>query len=218
MISGLSNKIKPWRVTRAARYLKNGKLSPTYKVETHEVNRIDYQTLQCIMPRKFVNFNSWEKNLVINKTHHATEERLKQYLNRPVTTSFSRSSSSSQRYDADDGGDGGDSGVNTEKSTATNISNNGDVEITPEEFDYINTVSLETFVHNWEAKLVELGFNKYNEICKAAYVLQLPSSRFLFFCVGMDNGLKTLYITPKFKHRDSYHGCSYLNMEEAMQM
>ena len=175
----------PWRVTQPSRFLKNGKLSPSYKVQTQEVYRIDYQTLQHIAPLKFVEFNKWEQKLLINKTFHATEERLKPYVNLPII-------------------------IMNESKSAT------DVEITPEEFDFINKVSLDSFVHNWEAKLVELGFNKFNEICKAAYVLHLPSSRVLFFCVGMDNGLKTLYVTSKFKHRDTYCGSNYITAEKAM--
>jgi hypothetical protein len=184
------NKIYPWRVTRASRYQKNGELSATYKAQTHEIHRIDYKTLQNVIPLKFVEFNKWEQRLVINKTHHATEDRLKLYVNKPVMSCR----------------------VNGDADTKT------DVEITSEEFEFINNVSLETFVHKWEAKLVELGFNKFNEICKAAYVLHLPSGRFLFFCVGMDNGLKTLYVTSKFKHRDSYRGGNYISAEEAMKL
>ncbi len=92
------------------------------------------------------------------------------------------------------------------------------VEITPEEYKFISTTKLEKFVHNREAKLVELGFNKFGEICKAAFTMYLPSGRVLFFCVGMDNGLKTLYVTPTFKHRDSYQGCQYLSVEESIYL
>ena len=95
---------------------------------------------------------------------------------------------------------------------------NDTVEITPEEYEFLNATPLETFVHNWDAKLVELGFNIFGEICKAAYTMYLPSGRVLFFCVGMDHGLKTLYVTPQFKHRDSYRGCHYLSAEEAIKL
>ena len=219
-----NQKICPWRITQV---LRKDMLYPSYKVRTHEIYRIDYRTLQGIHPTKFVNFNRWEKNLVIRKTHHATEERLKPYVNKLVHHQEMKSCDHNS-------GDGHDNLKQKMEVCSDNIIGNHEqsnvdvssedaihwrhVEVTPEEFDFINTVSLETFIHNWEAKLVEIGFNKYGEICKAAYVLHLPSKRVLFFCVGMDNGLKTLYVTPEFKHRDSYHGSIYIDANHAMQL
>lgn len=89
-------------------------------------------------------------------------------------------------------------------------------ELMQEEYDQIIDTKLEDQITNRVAKLVELGFNQMGEICKAAYVYQLQSRRMLFFCLGMDHGLKTLYVTPQFKHREHYQGLHYLTLEEAM--
>ena len=92
------------------------------------------------------------------------------------------------------------------------------VEITPEEYEWLCTQNLETAIHDWSAQLVELGFNCRSEICKAAYTLQLVSGRYLFFCLGMDYGLKTMYVTPEFKHRPAYQGSVYLTLSEALAL
>lgn len=56
-----------------------------------------------------------------------------------------------------------------------------------------------------EQRLVEVGFNEKGEACKAAYVCTLPATgRVLFTALGADGGVKTWYITPKFKDRKSY--------------
>jgi hypothetical protein len=89
------------------------------------------------------------------------------------------------------------------------------VELTQPEYDEILQTQLEMHVISRCAQLVELGFNDNHRICKAAYVYQLASRRFLFFCVGMDNGLKTIYVTPQFKHRTQYQGLRYLTLDEA---
>jgi hypothetical protein len=48
--------------------------------------------------------------------------------------------------------------------------------------------------------VVEVGFNRFNKICKVAVVIQLDvSRRWLFLCVGIDGGIKTFYITDHFK-------------------
>ena len=91
-------------------------------------------------------------------------------------------------------------------------------ELTQAEYDQILQSKLDDKVINRMANLVELGFNPSREICKAAYVYQLQSKRFLFFCLGMDHGLKTLYVTPHFKHRNHYQGSNYLTLEEAQQL
>lgn len=91
-------------------------------------------------------------------------------------------------------------------------------ELTLSEYTQIIQTKLEDQVSNRSANLVELGFNQSGEICKAAYVYKLQSMRFLFFCLGMDHGLKTLYVTPHFKHRNHYQGMKYLTLEEAQQL
>jgi hypothetical protein len=92
------------------------------------------------------------------------------------------------------------------------------IELTSNEYTEILTTNLEHEIISRNASLVELGFNGQGQICKAAYVYQLKSLRFLFFCVGMDYGLKTAYVTPKFKYRSQYQGMRYLTLEEAMAM
>jgi hypothetical protein len=90
------------------------------------------------------------------------------------------------------------------------------IELTSDEYTDILTTNLEHEITSRNAMLVELGFNEQGQICKASYVYKLKSLRFLFFCVGMDYGLKTAYVTPTFKYRSQYKGMRYLTAEQAM--
>ena len=92
------------------------------------------------------------------------------------------------------------------------------IEVTRDEYEWILAAPLDDYIRNWTAQLVELGFNADRQICKAAYVVRMPSSRVLFFCLGMDFGLKTLYVTPQFKSRAAYRGAVYLSEEEAYEL
>lgn len=89
------------------------------------------------------------------------------------------------------------------------------VEVTPEEYAWVQQARFEPPICDGTAQLVEVGFNSDRRVCKAGYVLKMPSGRHLFLCVGMDGGIKTLYVTPHFKDRAHYNGCKYLSIEEA---
>jgi len=91
-----------------------------------------------------------------------------------------------------------------------------DPELTPSEEQEVK--ALDAALHSRRVTLVELGFNAATEICKAAYVLRLASQRHLFFCLGMDGGLKTFYVTQAYKHRPQYRGCRYLTAAEAQAL
>lgn len=54
--------------------------------------------------------------------------------------------------------------------------------------------------------ITELGFNADGEICKIALTTYLQSRRVLFLCLGMNAGIKTLYVTDRFKYRVAYGG------------
>jgi len=67
-------------------------------------------------------------------------------------------------------------------------------------------------IQDWKARapwrLVQLGFNQEQEVCKIGLVTVFPpcvSTRWLFLCLGADMGIKTLYVTPTYKHRAAYH-------------
>jgi len=49
-------------------------------------------------------------------------------------------------------------------------------------------------------RVVEIGLNCDREVCKIAIVLY-PNvcNRYLFLCLGMDSGLKTMYLSPYYK-------------------
>lgn len=86
------------------------------------------------------------------------------------------------------------------------------------------TSFINTSLANGHFKIVEVGFNAYNEICKFGIVLLSPmylndrsitwgnlevsSKRVMFLCIGLDRGLKTMYITPGYKERTMY-ACKY---------
>lgn len=79
-------------------------------------------------------------------------------------------------------------------------------------------------LENGEFKIVELGWNIDNELCKFGIVLLSPMytndrnldwetlgdknefRRIMFLCIGLDRGLKTMYFTPGYKERS--HGYS----------
>lgn len=164
-----------------------------YLEKTTEVFRIDYSLISKLSECCFDTINEWQKQLQIKSTKHWIRDRLQQYIDKP---------SKNGKY----------------------------IEITKKEYEWLSQVSLKKFIHTGETKLVEIGWNKYNEICKVAYVLKIPNigttssstsptspsspsssttsttSRFLFFCLGIDGGLKTAYITPYFKYKKKYGG------------
>lgn len=81
------------------------------------------------------------------------------------------------------------------------------VELYPEEFRLLTslptwmpqTLSTRTY------QLVQLGWNANAEVCKVGLVTCLPTTqRWLFLCLGADLGVKTMYVTPTFKHRAQY--------------
>lgn len=78
------------------------------------------------------------------------------------------------------------------------------VEVLPTEVDELRN-QLSTLMTHDDLRLVEVGLNRQEEICKMAFTTTLASSgRVVFLCIGMDGGLKTFYVTPKFKYRENY--------------
>lgn len=57
-------------------------------------------------------------------------------------------------------------------------------------------------------QVVEVGFNSDKEICKVALTTRFYEygRRTVFLCLGMDGGIKTVYVTPRFKYRGYYQG------------
>ena len=92
------------------------------------------------------------------------------------------------------------------------------IELYPTELEEILSTDFKQKILERRAILVELGFNRTLEICKAAYVYPLATRRYLFFCIGMDSGIKTAYVTPMYKFRPNYQGMRYLSVEEALQI
>ena len=148
-----------------------------YQEKTTEVFRIDYSLITKLPKCCFESINEWQKKLQIKPTKHWIKDRLQQYVDKP---------SKNKKY----------------------------IEITKKEYEWLLQVSLKKFIESGQSQLVEIGWNKYNEICKVAYVLEITNlllspittPRFLFFCLGIDGGLKTAYITPFFKYKKKYRG------------
>lgn len=85
------------------------------------------------------------------------------------------------------------------------LSKNGKyIEVLPEEVGELKKLP-QLMAHD-DLQLVEVGFNRQDQICKVAYTTKLHSSgRTVFLCIGAgDAGLKTFYVTPTFKYRDKY--------------
>jgi hypothetical protein len=83
------------------------------------------------------------------------------------------------------------------------------IEMYPSEYSYLQTVGtwFSTMIKEGTYCLVQLGWNAQKEICKIGLVTRLPlgvTGRWLFLCIGADMGIKTMYITPEYKHRDTY--------------
>lgn len=162
-----------------------------FKPDTMEQFRADLYTLRQVPASVWPCFNDWENQVQLRGTWHV-QQRLSSYVNQW-----------------------------NKNHTA--------IELYPEEFQWLQKQDLTHFLPKYaqwtnRAILVELGWNAGNEICKAAYVLPVPQSvytrpgRCLFFCVGMDGGVKTLYITSTFKHRSDYQGTvPYLNKDQLLQ-
>lgn len=66
-----------------------------------------------------------------------------------------------------------------------------------------------------ESGVAELGLNYLRQVCKVSLVVPLHTvageiyrerrgDRYLFVCLGMDGGIKTLYVTNGFKERTTY--------------
>ena len=79
------------------------------------------------------------------------------------------------------------------------------IEVLPCEVDELK--NLPQLMQHQDLRLVEVGLNRQQEICKVAYTTKLNSSgRTVFLCIGAgDGGLKTFYVTPEFKYRTTYH-------------
>lgn len=76
-------------------------------------------------------------------------------------------------------------------------------ELYPIEFNSI--VNINKWFDASAALIVEVGWNQWRDICKVGFVVQLTATgRYLFLCVGADRGIKTMYVTPDYKHRTSY--------------
>lgn len=91
------------------------------------------------------------------------------------------------------------------------------VELYQPEYETItNLIELKKLIH--QASVVEVGFNQKRQVCKIGLVMPCHG-RFLFICLGMDGGIKTCYMTPKFKHRNQYASQSgeFLNVEQFIQ-
>jgi len=78
------------------------------------------------------------------------------------------------------------------------------IEVLPKEVSELkNLPKLMTYA---DLQLVEVGLNRQDHICKMAFTTTLQSSkRTVFLCIGTgDGGLKTFYVTPRFKYRTTY--------------
>ena len=197
-----------------------------YQSLTTEVYRVDYKVIGDLYrkyPTAFDNVMSWVRTAQLKTTAHLVQDRLLPYVNK--------------------------------------MSRNGQyVELYPEEYHWIRhmiynfcdrpgeTVStaigpgetVSTYSEKFD--LVELGFNKFNQVCKIGLVLDLSpfiqypmetnivdvkppcllpvksTTRYLFLCLGLDCGIKTLYVTPYFKDRYSYQGATYKTVREMEQL
>lgn len=76
-----------------------------------------------------------------------------------------------------------------------------------------NSISFDLHTQPIKYKIVEIGLNKYGNVCKLALLLpfaqwfvddEKEKERKLFLLVGCDGGLKTFYAVDGWKWRDSY--------------
>jgi hypothetical protein len=72
--------------------------------------------------------------------------------------------------------------------------------------EHLHLLHLTLWLSGARSTVVEIGFNGDGELCKISLVTTLPSKRTLFLCLGMDGGVKTVYVTPQYKYRNTYRG------------
>jgi hypothetical protein len=160
-----------------------------------EVSRINRKLMSELCPSTFVNVNAWQQNIRLSYTRHATK-RMWDYVNKISDKPW-------------------DNGVRY-------------IEFYPQEARYLeNPNNLQQHFH--KAQRVEIGLNKYGKVCKVSYALYLNEEcpflytgngngnehkRCLFFCVGVDGGIKTMNICPEQKQRNVYGGrIEYLTLD-----
>lgn len=80
------------------------------------------------------------------------------------------------------------------------------VELFPVEYNKL--LDVRSWFRTKTFRVVEVGFNKDRRVCKIGLTCVLKTkerSSFAFLCIGMDRGLKTIYVTPSFKLKKIYH-------------
>ena len=184
----------PKRILRPLRILtfQNRLPSFQYKQLTTEVCRIDHNVIRQLFeqhPLILEPVVKWKNNATLKQTRHFVSDRLNKYLGQP--------------------------------------SRNGQyMELYPEEFNFLQAldVNYPHLVQNTD--IVEIGFNANDQVCKVGLVMELNPfvrynqpvpTRYLFLCLGLDCGIKTIYVTPFFKDNDVYNGAKYLSLSEVKE-
>lgn len=95
------------------------------------------------------------------------------------------------------------------------LSKRGDyIELTTLELEFILNLDKNASTYLNQTRVVEVGFNKFKEICKLGIVIKMPDEvggRFLFVCIGVaDGGVKTCYVTPTYKSQINYQSKDHI--------
>nr|QYA18500.1 hypothetical protein KOM_12_231 [Clandestinovirus] len=102
------------------------------------------------------------------------------------------------------------------------LSKKGDyIELTEPELEFILNLDKYASGSLTNSRVVEVGFNKFAEVCKMGIVIKMPDEvggRFLFICIGAaDGGVKTCYVTPTYKSKINYQSkdqIPYLTLDQ----
>lgn len=79
-------------------------------------------------------------------------------------------------------------------------------ELLPSEYQQLKNIDEFIFNQFGNIQIVEIGLNEQKYVCKLAFVCHFPDTkRVAYICIGMDGGVKTVYVTPTFKHRNGYN-------------
>ncbi len=167
--------------------IPKNKQSKNYRNRVDEVFRIDCHVIKNLFPEHFKHIKTWSQKKQFHWTRHAFCERLQTYINKL---------DKSKQY----------------------------IEIFPDEFEWIK--HLPRHLNNGKLihwSLEEIGWNSYNEVCKVSFTICMDKlitekrGRYLFICLGMDGGIKTCFVTPEYKYRQTYRGGNYISLEELQE-
>jgi hypothetical protein len=210
-----------WRIHRPRK-------GPTYRTGTTEIFRADYQVLQHMSLQWFQHLQRWQQNVRVQHTRHWVEDRMKPYVNQPSKNGTYIEMLPSElvwlqkldwsrllKDNVQPSIHPCDHALST-RLVELGWNHKHEVckaayvtkvpQLTP--LTVLTTTGTTSSSDESRQKPVGSLLDCHGPHAAAQFTTPTPATddRYLFFCLGMDGGLKTAYITPGFKHRNNYSG------------